>query len=124
MLLGKSPDLDTLYFRLCQQLHHRQYGHLHLPRRQRADHAGRTERRPGQGDLIYVQYRGEQGQPGIPLLTFAVLCAILYKCRFLNFIAIQGINEEYQQRKTNQRNLMEGSERMPEQSPAEAAVKT
>ena len=40
------------------------------------------------------------------------------------FIAIQGINKEYQQRKTIQRNLMEGSERMPEQSPAEAAVKT
>ena len=39
-------------------------------------------------------------------------------------IAIQEINKEYQQRKTNQCNLKEGSARMPEQSPAEAMVKT
>ena len=39
-------------------------------------------------------------------------------------IAIQEINKEYQQQKTNQHNLMEGLARMPEQSPAEAVIKT
>ena len=43
---------------------------------------------------------------------------------FISIIAIQEINKEYQQRKTNQCNLKEGSARMPEQSPAEAMVKT
>ena len=42
----------------------------------------------------------------------------------LSLIAIQEINKEYQQRKTNQCNLLEGLARMPEQSPAEAVVKT
>ena len=42
----------------------------------------------------------------------------------IGFIAIQEINKEYQRRKTNQHNLMEGLARMPEQSPVEAVGKT
>ena len=66
----------------------------------------------------------------LPKGTFLALWGIAL-CRLLlpfsipsPLIAIQEINKEYQQRKTNQRNLMEGSARMPEQSPAEAEVKT